>query len=54
VPLPLSTVHVVYGEALVVPRRAAPDAAAQELLRRLQAAEAAAERLARGEPAEGR
>jgi lysophospholipid acyltransferase (LPLAT)-like uncharacterized protein len=53
VPLPLSTVHIVYGEALTVPRRAAPDAAAQELLRRLEAAEAAAERLARGDPADG-
>jgi lysophospholipid acyltransferase (LPLAT)-like uncharacterized protein len=50
VPLPLSTVHVVYGEPLSVPRRAAPAAAAEELRRRLDAAEAAAERLA----AEGR
>ena len=48
VPLPLATVHVVYGEAMSVPRRGPPEAAAQELRRRLDAAEAAAERLARG------
>ena len=49
VPLPFATVHVVYGEPLSVPRRGAPEAAARELERRLDAAEAAAERLARGE-----
>lgn len=49
VPLPLATVHLVYGEPLSVPRRGAPEAAAQELKRRLDAAEAAAERLAQGE-----
>jgi lysophospholipid acyltransferase (LPLAT)-like uncharacterized protein len=48
VPLPLATVHIVYGEALRVERRAEPGAAAHELARRLDAAEAAAERLARG------
>jgi lysophospholipid acyltransferase (LPLAT)-like uncharacterized protein len=46
VPLPLSTVHFVYGEPLTVARRADPGAAAAELARRLDAAEAAAERLA--------
>ncbi len=48
VPLPFATVHVVYGEPLSVPRRGAPEAAARELERRLDAAEAAAEKLARG------
>jgi lysophospholipid acyltransferase (LPLAT)-like uncharacterized protein len=48
VPLPLATVHLVYGEPLAVPRRGAPEAAARELERRLDAAETAAERLARG------
>jgi lysophospholipid acyltransferase (LPLAT)-like uncharacterized protein len=48
VPLPLATVHLVYGEPLAVPRRASPEAAAAELQRRLDAAEAAAEQLARG------
>jgi len=47
VPLPLATVHVVYGEPLAVPRRGGdPAAAAAELARRLDAAEAEAERLA--------
>jgi lysophospholipid acyltransferase (LPLAT)-like uncharacterized protein len=49
VALPFATVHVVYGEALTVPRRAAPEAAGEELRRRLEDAEVAAERLARGE-----
>lgn len=48
VPLPPATVHLVYGEPLSVARRAAPEAAAAELKRRLDAAEAVAERLARG------
>ncbi len=48
VPLPGATVHIVYGEALAVERRADP-AAAAELARRLDAAAAAAELLARGE-----
>lgn len=42
VPLPLSTVHFVYGEPLAVERRGDPDAAAAELKRRLDAAEAEA------------
>jgi lysophospholipid acyltransferase (LPLAT)-like uncharacterized protein len=46
VPLPFAAVHLVYGEPLSVPRRGAPQAAAQELKRRLDAAEAAAEGLA--------
>ncbi len=50
VPLPLSTVHFVYGEPLRVERRADPEAAAAELQRRLIAAEAEAERLAGHEP----
>ena len=41
-------VILVYGEPLSVPRRGAPEAAARELERRLDAAEVAAERLARG------
>lgn len=48
VPLPFSTVHFVYGEPLTVPRRGDLDAAAAELKRRLDAAEAKAERLAKG------
>jgi lysophospholipid acyltransferase (LPLAT)-like uncharacterized protein len=48
VPLPLSAVHFVYGEPLRVARRADPQEAAAELQRRLNAAEAEAERLARG------
>lgn len=47
VPLPLSTVHFVYGEPLAVPRQADVETAAAELARRLDAAEAEAERLAR-------
>jgi len=46
VPLPLSTVHFVYGEPLTVARRADPMAAAAELARRLDGAEAEAERIA--------
>jgi lysophospholipid acyltransferase (LPLAT)-like uncharacterized protein len=46
VPLPLSTVHFVYGEPLAVARRAEISAAAAELKRRLDAAEAEAERWA--------
>jgi len=46
VPLPLSTVHFVYGEPLQVDRRGDPTAAANELKRRLDAAEAEAKRLA--------
>jgi lysophospholipid acyltransferase (LPLAT)-like uncharacterized protein len=46
VPLPLSTVHFVYGEPLAVARRADPAGGAMELQRRLEAAAAAAERLA--------
>jgi lysophospholipid acyltransferase (LPLAT)-like uncharacterized protein len=48
VPLPLSTVHFVYGEPLAVERRADPAAAAAELKRRLDAAEAEAEAWATG------
>lgn len=48
VPLPLSTVHFVYGEPLVVERRGDPEAAAAELKRRLDAAEAEAEGWASG------
>jgi len=46
VPLPLSTVHFIYGEPLRVDRRGDPMEAANELKRRLDAAEAEAERLA--------
>ncbi len=48
VPLPLATVHIVYGEAFNVPRgeARAPDAAAAELGRRLDGAAARAELLA--------
>jgi len=46
VPLPLSTVHFVYGEPLTVARRADPAAGAAELAQRLDAAAAAAERIA--------
>lgn len=47
VPLPFSTVHLVYGEPFVVPRRGVDlAAAAEELKRRLDALEAEAERLA--------
>jgi len=47
VPLPLSTVHFVYGEPLAVERRGDPAAAAAELKRRLEAAEEEAERWAK-------
>lgn len=48
VPLPFSTVHFAYGEPLVVERRGDMEAAAAELKRRLDAAEAEAERWASG------
>jgi lysophospholipid acyltransferase (LPLAT)-like uncharacterized protein len=48
VPLPFSTVHFVYGEPLAVERRADTAEAAAELKRRLEAAEAEAERWAAG------
>lgn len=44
VPLPLATVHFVYGAPLRVERRGDPAQAASELKRRLDAAEAEAER----------
>lgn len=50
VPLPPATVHVVYGEALTVRRKGSVEGAAEELRRRLDAAEATAERLAAGTP----
>jgi lysophospholipid acyltransferase (LPLAT)-like uncharacterized protein len=47
VPLPFSTVHFVYGEPFIVPRRGLDlEAAAAELKRRLDDLEAEAERLA--------
>lgn len=46
VPLPLSTVHFVYGEPLAVPRRPSTETLSRDLKARLDAAEAAAERLA--------
>ena len=46
VPLPFSAVHFVYGDPLYVERRGDPADAANELKRRLDAAEAEAERLA--------
>lgn len=46
VPLPLAMVHFVYGEPLAVPRDAEIGPCAEELARRLDAAEAEAERLA--------
>ena len=49
IPLPLSTIHFVYGEPLAVPRRGDLGAAAAELKRRLDGAEESAERLAKGE-----
>lgn len=49
VPLPFSTVHFVYGEPLVVERRGDTVEAANELKRRLDAAEAEAERRAKGD-----
>jgi lysophospholipid acyltransferase (LPLAT)-like uncharacterized protein len=48
VPLPPARVHFVYGEPLRVERRADLDAAARELKRRLDDAEARAEGLAAG------
>ena len=48
VPLPFSTVHFVYGEPLVVERRGDTVEAAAELKRRLDAADAEAERWASG------
>jgi lysophospholipid acyltransferase (LPLAT)-like uncharacterized protein len=49
VPLPFSAVHFVYGEPLVVERRGNLEQAAAELKARLDAAEAASERLAKGD-----
>jgi lysophospholipid acyltransferase (LPLAT)-like uncharacterized protein len=46
VPLPGSTVHFVYGEPLAVTRRGDPEHSAAELKRRLDTAEAEAERWA--------
>jgi lysophospholipid acyltransferase (LPLAT)-like uncharacterized protein len=46
VPLPFSTVHIVYGEPLVVERRGDLEAAAAELKRRLEGVEGEAENLA--------
>ncbi len=48
VPLPFSTVHLVYGEPLSVERRGDLTEAAMELKRRLDATEAAAERWVSG------
>jgi hypothetical protein len=48
VPLPFSTVHVVYGEPLTVERRGDLEQAAAELKRRLEGVEAAAEGWAGG------
>lgn len=48
IPLPFSTVHIVYGEPLVVERRGDLEAAAAELKRRLEGVEAAAEAWAGG------
>ncbi|HEY0554455.1 MAG TPA: hypothetical protein VGG20_09310, partial [Thermoanaerobaculia bacterium] len=45
---PFSTVHVVYGEPLVVERRGDLEAAAAELKRRLDGVEEEAEALASG------
>jgi lysophospholipid acyltransferase (LPLAT)-like uncharacterized protein len=53
VPLPFSAVHFVYGEPLVVERRGDLEQAAVELKTRLDAAEAAAENLAKGVLAKG-
>jgi lysophospholipid acyltransferase (LPLAT)-like uncharacterized protein len=49
VPLPLATVHIVYGEPMTVERRSDPALAAAELGRRLDDVAATAELLARGE-----
>jgi lysophospholipid acyltransferase (LPLAT)-like uncharacterized protein len=48
VPLPFSTVHIVYGEPLIVERRGDLKAAAAELKGRLEGAEQAAEAWAEG------
>ncbi len=48
IPLPFSTVHIVYGEPLVVERRGDLEAAAAELKRRLEGVEGEAEGLAGG------
>ena len=48
VPLPFSTVHLVYGEPLQVKRRGDLAEAAAELKRRLEAAEGEAEQWAEG------
>src|SRR4029077_17170848 len=48
VPLPFSTVHIVYGEPLIVERRENLEAAAAELKRRLEGVEETAEVLAQG------
>ena len=47
IPLPFSRVHFVYAEPLAVERRGDPEAAAAELKRRLDEAEAEAERWAK-------
>jgi len=49
IPLPLSTVHFVYGEPLAVPRRGDLGAAAAELKRRLDGVEETAERFVKGD-----
>lgn len=48
VPLPFAKVHFAYGEPLTVPRRGDPAEAAAELKKRLDGAEAEAERWAGG------
>lgn len=52
VPLPFAAVHFVYGDPLTVERRDPIEPAAAELEARLNAAEGAAERFARGERGE--
>jgi lysophospholipid acyltransferase (LPLAT)-like uncharacterized protein len=49
IPLPLSTVHFVYGEPLAIARRGDLGEAAAELKRRLDEVEELAERLAKGD-----
>lgn len=49
IPLPLSTVHFVYGEPFAVARRGNLGEAADELKQRLDGAEELAERLAKGD-----
>ncbi|HEV7508808.1 MAG TPA: lysophospholipid acyltransferase family protein [Thermoanaerobaculia bacterium] len=49
IPLPLSTVHLVYGEPLAVARRGDLGEAAAELERRLDGAEESAESFAKGD-----